>query len=366
MKNFTPDIKERIEQNMDPTMQEYRNALVEELVKIRNISLETAQVYLEKIQDTQEYQEALEAIKQVRSEAIADKHELKDAQEQFMQSQQKVEELLRKFPDLKDKVENKERKISIEQALEIMGESQFIGPKDIENTFGFSPENVPEVPFSKEELERAKELGQQLILYVDSKEDGSAFTAQAIKEILPKETTDGGTFFYNDWYESDEVTNKETPRAGWRLTTPEVIENSTGKNYLDQTQELVNYVQNKVFEGKNIPKVYQEAIDGFNAQKDTLAELMNSNWQEAAKKLSGLKINQLTRENFTEILYHLAVQEKKSGNKNLASRYSSSNSLDSSGGLMDVGPFAWDGVVVSSNTPDRRNDIFGVCFSRSV
>ena len=61
--------------------------------------------------------------------------------------------------------------------------------------------------------------------------------------------------------------------------------------------------ENEVFAGEDVPEVYQEAINEFNAQKDTLAKLINSDWQEAAKKISKLKINQLTRENFTEVLY---------------------------------------------------------------
>ena len=256
---------------------------------------------------------------------------------------------------------------SVEQALEIMGESQFIGPEDIENTFGFTPENVPEVPFSKEELERACELGQQLILYVDSKEDGSPFVVDDMNTMLNKKVSDGGDFLHPERLsKDDQLLAEQTPRAGWRLTTPEIIESTTRKNYLNQTQELVNYLENEVFEGTDIPQEYIDAIAEFTSAKDTLAELMNLDWKEAVRKLSELSINQLTRERSSEILYRLACQEKKSGTKNLASHYSWSNSLGSDGRLVLVGYFGSSGLSVSGWHPAFSSDDVGVCFSRSA
>ena len=277
-----------------------------------------------------------------------------------------VENTNTKRRGLEDESASQEDVTSAEHALEIMGSDQFIGPNDIENTFGFQPENIPEILFSKEELERARELGQKLILYVDTKEDGTAFVVGDMKKILPAETQDDGTFFHNDWYESDEITNKITARPGWRLTTPEVIEGSISKNYLDQTQELIKYVQEKVFQDQELPPEYLDAIEEFNQNKDAIAELMNSNWKEAAKQLSVLSINQLTRENFAEIIYRFAVIEKKYGTKELASNYSWSNTLDSNDELVRVGDFDSDGLDVYSYRPDDSDGNIGVCFSRSV
>lgn len=269
--------------------------------------------------------------------------------------------------DVKDHVETLEKGTSLERALEIMGDEQFIGPEDIKNTFGFTPEKIPPISFTPEELERARELGQQLILYVDTKADGTPFTVADMNDILDGKTSDGRELLYSERHtDEDSVLAVQTPRLGWRLTAPELIENSTSKNYLDQTQELVHYLQNEVFEGEDIPAVYQEAIDEFNAQKDTLNELMNSDWQEAAKKLSSLSINQLTRERSSEILYRLAVTEKKSGNKNLASRYSWSNSLDQDGRLVGVVGVDSAAVVVDSLRPGYSTGTLGVCFSRSA
>jgi hypothetical protein len=261
--------------------------------------------------------------------------------------------------------ETTESTTSPEQALEIMGELQFIGPEDIQKTFGFTPENIPVIQFSTEELERAKELGQQLILYVDKDENNNPLTTREMKKRLPEKTQSGKTFFYNDWYDDDEELNDTTPSKGWRLTTPEVIEKSTSKNYLEQTETLIKYLENEVFKDTDMPEKFQQAITEFNTNKDEISDLMGSDWKEAAKKLANLEINKLTREQSSEIIYRLAINEKKFKTENLENTWSWSNSVGSGGSLVHVGDFDSRGLFVGRNDPRDGSGIVGVCFSRS-
>ena len=279
--------------------------------------------------------------------------------------------------DINEHVENLKNLVTIEYALEVMGESQFIGPDDIQNTFGFTPDTIPEIPFSPSELERARELGQQLILYIDTKADGTPFT---MEDMIPSDnkTSDGKVFLYNkdndgNWLYKDTEAKlrSETPRLGWRLTTPEVIEGSTDKNYLEQTETLIEYLKNEHFKGVDIPKVYEEAIDEFTSVntpelKEKVKSTKESEWQEAARILSELSINELTRERSSEIIYRLAINEKKLGVKNLASKYAWSISLDADGKLVPVGYFAGDGLVVSGWAPGPSDGILGICFSAGI
>ena len=290
--------------------------------------------------------------------------------------------------------------LSVEEAREIMGEAQFIGVEDIEETFGFKPQIVPEIPFSIEELKRAKELGQQLILYIDTKADGTSFTMEDMIPSEPKEitlseslkkpclggkgtikpifsffsenkTSDGKVFLCNkdnddgDWLFEDKEAKlrSETPHLGWRLTTPEIIEGSNNKNYLEQTETLIEYLKNEHFKGVDIPKAYEEAIDEFNNEKDAISVLMDSDWQAAAKKLSELSINELTRERLSEIIYRCRINEQKLGVKNLASTYSWSISLDAYGKLVHVGDFDGYGLYVDARGPGNSNGSLGICFS---
>ena len=155
------------------------------------------------------------------------------------------------------------------------------------------------------------------------------------------------------------------------MTTPEVIENSTNKNYLEQTEELITYLEHEVFAGEDMPQEYIDAIEEFRILntpdfREKVKSSTESEWKQAAQKLSALSINQMTRENFSEIIYRLACEEKKSGTKELSSTYSWSNSLDSGGSLVGVGIFRSLGLFVTEWGPGYSNGLPGVCFSRSV
>ncbi|MDP3956352.1 MAG: hypothetical protein Q8Q18_03870, partial [bacterium] len=54
--------------------------------------------------------------------------------------------------------------VSIEHAAEILGKENVFGPKEVEKTFGVRLTEVPGISFSVEEIERAKNLGQMLVL----------------------------------------------------------------------------------------------------------------------------------------------------------------------------------------------------------
>lgn len=93
-------------------------------------------------------------------------------------------ERLRKGAD--EKIGKKESGSSmLEQAQEIMGD-QFLGPAAVERTFGFElkPEDIPEIPYTKEQLEQAKKLGERLVLRIHQDNKGKPLTFKRIEEIL--------------------------------------------------------------------------------------------------------------------------------------------------------------------------------------
>src|SRR3989344_2702020 len=117
---------------------------------------------------------------------------------------------------------------TLADAERILGKESVLGPKAVERVFG-KTERIPPIPFSKEELERAKELGQQLI-------------------------------FYTDTLSSTTLGEKEAPLTGWRLTSKDLIPDSTSKNYVEQTDVLIEHLQKQVFKGVKLPKPYEDAI----------------------------------------------------------------------------------------------------------
>ena len=254
------------------------------------------------------------------------------------------------------KVENV---VTPEQAREIFGEDNFIGPEDIHNTFGFTPEDIPRIPFSKEEIARAKELGQQLILYVDTK-DGVPFTAEDMIDSVNNKASDGNPVLYGRKALNEYGITDVCPRSAWRLTTPEVLENTTNKNYLDQTEALIDYLKDEVFKDTELPESYQKAITEFESKKDVIQDHMTLDWEEAARQLTTLAINQLTRENVAEVIYRLIIAERKNKTRNLRLSYTWTTTLDSDGFPMRVGHLTVDVWELE----DYYNDL-GVCFSRS-
>lgn len=168
----------------------------------------------------------------------------------------------------------------LEQAKDIFG-SDFIGPVEIKAAFGTAveTEDVPAIPFSLVELEQAKELGQMLILR-------QPLTMKQIGEALGDKVKDEGKVFYDtDWCKEEKFYTEDAAKAGWALVSKEVVPNSTDKNYLDQTDLLVDYLKDQVFKGVELPPVYQEAIDEYLAKRTDIATTMSSDWQKAAEML---------------------------------------------------------------------------------
>ena len=260
-------------------------------------------------------------------------------------------------------------KEQLDRARDLFG-ADFLGSEVVENVWGVRLEakDIPPIPFSPEELKRAKELNQKLVLRVDKAPDGSPLTMQKMNELAQPKMTQGnqGKLLYKvDWYASEEFYTTETPEAQWALVSKEVVPGSLGKNYLEQTEGIVAYLQDEVFKGMPIPKEYQDAIREFESKKASLASLIDSNWQEAAKQLSELAINQLTRPTPAEALYDLPTNLLTNNDRHLESTYTWTNRRYSDGELVDVGGAGSEGASVGALMPGSRDGRLGVSFSRS-
>jgi len=264
-------------------------------------------------------------------------------------------------------------KLSPEQALEIMGDEQYIGPEDIEKTFCFKPEpeSVPEIPFSTDELKRAKELGQRLILYVDTTKAEVPLTVANMNILVGgKRSDDRDWLSLNDQNEStDSLLHEQTARPGWRLTTPEAVTGTPNKGYLKQIEVIINYLCDEVFKDQTIPDVYQTAIKEFEKKKDDIIGNIESDYEqeEVAEKLASLSINQLTRERSSEIIYRLMLTDKKFGTDPNEETWLWSNSLNHAKELVSVlhrppePLFFGGGFSIKSN-----GYAIGTCFSRGA
>jgi len=260
----------------------------------------------------------------------------------------------------------------IEVAIEKLGKKNVFGPKEIEKIFGVRLAEVPGIPFSVEELERAEKLGQMLLLRVDKTAEGKPMSLEAMTNIMAKkwkgegkgnllQTADG----WKNWIGEDRF-SKESPRTGWALVSKEVLPESLSKNYLEQTEVIIATLKNEAFKGMEVPEEYAKAIAEFESKKDRLAKLIDEDWQKAAKELSELKITQMTRQTFSETIYDLAAYHDANGERLLSDKYTWSASLNPDGDLVSLGPFGARGVNGYGWKPDRHYDNLGVSLSRRL
>lgn len=249
----------------------------------------------------------------------------------------------------------------------------FLGPKDVEAVFGVRP--TARMTFSNPDLERAKELGQQYIDYVDTMnvpdpesgemQTGVPVTMENLKRYFPKAHDNNPMWYSQDWYNNEAFFKNERPRVGGKLTSKEVIPNSTSKNYLQQTDLLIEHLKTQVFKDVALPKAYADAIAEYETKKTEIQTLMTANkWQDASKILSELSITGLVRETPVEAMYRLILNNKARQQKPLPSIYSWTSGRDSGGILVFVGHFDEDGARVSGSVPTIADGLLGACFSR--
>ena len=271
---------------------------------------------------------------------------------------------LRKSKD-KSQERNKETGLSLEKAQEIM-KTDFLGPEAVEKTLGFKPEVIPTIQFSEYDLEKAKELAQMLVLRVDQTSDGQPLTMKKMIGMLKgkiKKEGKGAIILDPEWDDKEEFFNKDTPTLSWALVSKELIPDSTNKNYLQQTEQIVQYLTDQVFKDIEIPAEYQEAIDEFEAQK---AEITASSWEEAARILSNSKINQLTRQSTVDALYDWLMYLQINQARLMESQFVCTYSRSSVGKIVGVGYFGSFGADVNGLVPDFTDNDLGVAFSRSL
>ena len=238
--------------------------------------------------------------------------------------------------------------------------TDLLGPEEVIRTFGASPSinQVPPIPFTEEELDRAKALGQCLELH-------EPISMLEMNRVLGNKLGDGALLYNTGRYEKEPfyATNKSATWH-WRLTTKTVIPDSTGVDYLNQSLVLARYLKTQVYAGQDLPELYAQAIAELEARKQKLAKLMNKDWQKAALELSNLAINQRCRETPSQVLQSIAMCQAVNGDYLLSNTWTWTNTRTADGRLVLVGDAAPHGVHGDRDDSRLSDGILGVRFSR--
>jgi len=260
--------------------------------------------------------------------------------------------------------------ISPKEAENIIGTDHFFGAEAVAKAFPgipLKPEQIPPIPFAKEDLQRAKELGESLRLRVNKAPGNGNLNMQKMQELLQPtfdQKNEGKVLYDTDWYESEDFFT-EAPELCWVLTSDGVIPDSEDKDYLQQTEHIAEYLRDTVYQGKKIPQQYTEAIKELDSEKAKIRNLIDSgSWEEAAKQLANLKLNKLTRRIPVEVLYDMLVTFQNGDERDLEDMYDWTAVRSSDGRLVHVGYFARDGVYVYGDPPGDSVGALGVVLSR--
>jgi len=266
--------------------------------------------------------------------------------------------------------EKKGNAINPKEAETIMGRDRFFGAEAVRKAFPgilLKPEQIPAIPFSKEDLLRAKELGDSLRLRVSKAPGNGNLNMEKMQELLQPtfdQKNEGKILYDTDWYEGEDFF-KEAPELCWVLTSDGIIPDSEDKDYLQQTEHIALYLRETVYKGKKLPQQYADAIKEMEAQKDEIRRLIdNDDWQEAAEKLANLKLNKLTRRIPVEVLYDMLVTFQNGDKRHLEDFYDWTCVRSSGGCLVGVGDFDRGGVSVGRDQPGNSDGNLGVVLAR--
>ena len=236
--------------------------------------------------------------------------------------------------------EIKEAAVEFDEAREVFGKD-FLGPEAIQSTFGveLTPEELQEIeniPFNKEELEQAKQLGMMLVLRVPRLGEGKTerpLTIDSARELFATGDTLGDPkkkkqkVFYGkkgeSWYDNEKFATQETPKLGWGLVMKSVLPESLSKNG-DQQEEILK----KWAKDNN--------IDPALVKRRTPVEIA-----------------------YDTLIYYGANKESL-----LEGKYDWSGVQSSDGSFVYVGDFDSDGLLVDDAARDDADSDLGVCPSR--
>ncbi len=237
--------------------------------------------------------------------------------------------------------EGKETNIEFGEAREIFGKD-FLGPEAIQTTFGveLTPDELQEVediPFTREELEQAKQLGMMLVLRVPRLGEGKTerpLTIDSARELFSGGDTLGDPkkkkkkVFYGpkgeSWYDAQKFATQDTPKLGWGLVMKSVLPDSLKKNWYEQ-------------------------------------EVVLKKWA----KDNNIDPSLVKRRTPVEIAYDTLIYYGENKESLLADKFDRSGVQSSDGSSVGVGLFDSDGLnVYYGASRDRATSDLGVCPSR--
>ena len=257
--------------------------------------------------------------------------------------------------------------LSVEQAIEILSPEKVFGPAEVAQVWEVELKEVPPIPYSREDLEKAKKLGMYLILRLDHDKDGRPLTGQRMNELKQAEfDRQGKGKILNNaegWYKDKEFFTKEKPQLAWALTSCDIMADSVDKDYIEQIRYLRESLKQQGWLSE------EEEKECSDQRLQEIREIMeNTNDSQRFVKLSELiqelMITQNHRLSFAETLYDFVSILLSKNKRNLLNKWNWTKSRTFSGDVVIFGMCDGSGASVVGCIPDGRSGGLGVAFSR--
>jgi len=242
---------------------------------------------------------------------------------------------------------------NVEQAQTLLGDN-FFGPEEIKTAFGLeiSDKAIPVIPFTKADLQRAKELKQFLILRWP-------ISIEKMNSILKGRTAYGGKIFFDydtadyrfkkrAWYtEENFFLTDDSVLPYWVLVSNGLLPNSANKNYCQQTDVIAAYLKTIVYKNRIMPQSCQNAIEQWETQsKEVKYELTKGSETRADSLLNASLINRLFRPTPRDIIYDLIlIYHNQKKMQLLKKSYALSRGIDKKGLRVYLGYFDAEGLT---------------------
>ncbi len=202
--------------------------------------------------------------------------------------------------------ETKEAVLEFREAKEIFGKD-FLGPEAVKTTYGVELDSeelqeIENIPFSREDLEQAKQLGMMLVLRVPRLGEGKTekpLTIDQIRERFSGGDTLGGPkkkkqkMFYRakgeGWYDAEEFATQETPKLGWGLVMKSVLPDSLGKDWDQQEEVLKKWAKQNKIDPASVKRrtPVEIAYDTFLYYGENKESLLEDKWDWSGVRSSG-------------------------------------------------------------------------------
>ena len=253
-------------------------------------------------------------------------------------------------------------------ARDVLGcTTSFFGPVEVRSFLMINMEGrVPPIPFTKERLIRARDLGQSLYLFPDKDTRGKPLTIKGVCEILGNEVRGCNLFClpHKSPFEEEAFYDEPiVPKPTWRLVTDDVIPFSLERTHVRLLGRIADYLQHNVYRGIELPKPYCEALKEFEDEKDKLKKMRKDRWKKVAEGCAQLKISELFRETVGQTVFRLGIYLHINYRRLLSSVGTVSKSFTRGGVPFSVGPFESVVGIHFDSFPCHGDPGEGVCFS---